>query len=261
MITALGAIAPVASLDVKGERRDYTFFETNPSVALALMVPKQDVAKVPTGKRPLPDSNGRRVAKKADWYWRIGGKSVVANALKVPSVSEERDHERQDALVCLAIAESLAASPPNGATIGRSDGIYAVLGHADESWQSDVSKVGVFSGTIRFGASSNGNVAGQANAPGLSVGPATPQTREGGPVTMEKRKARKSAGGQTTIPGYINRNRQEVIRRTDARGNDHGQSVYVLKCLDCSAEYGANGTDIFQRKCPRCQAGAPGLEY
>jgi hypothetical protein len=46
-------------------------------------------------------------------------------------------------------------------------------------------------------------------------------------------------------------------------GTDHGQFSYKLECLepDCGHEYGANGTDIFQRKCPRCQDGEEGIEY
>jgi hypothetical protein len=64
---------------------------------------------------------------------------------------------------------------------------------------------------------------------------------------------------ETTTPGYVNRNRQEVIRNTGLPGTDHFQFVYVLRCGDCANEYGANGSDIFQRKCPACQGGAPGL--
>ena len=65
----------------------------------------------------------------------------------------------------------------------------------------------------------------------------------------------------TTAPGYLNRNNQVVVRRTDIPGNDHLQYTYVLRCEQpsCGIEYGANGSDIFQRKCPRCQDGAPGL--
>lgn len=65
----------------------------------------------------------------------------------------------------------------------------------------------------------------------------------------------------TTRIGYRNRNEQVVVRRTDRPGNDHGQWVYVLRCGKCQGEYGANGSDIFQRKCPKCQGGAAGLRY
>jgi hypothetical protein len=70
-----------------------------------------------------------------------------------------------------------------------------------------------------------------------------------------------SEAGKTTKPGYRNRNDQVNLRPTGLPGTDHGQSIYVLRCERCSNEYGANGSDIFQRKCPRCQNGAPGLNY
>lgn len=66
---------------------------------------------------------------------------------------------------------------------------------------------------------------------------------------------------QTTKPGYINKNKQKVVRKTNIRGNDHNQYVYVLRCRACHHEYGANGSDIWQRRCPACNGGAPGLSY
>jgi len=65
----------------------------------------------------------------------------------------------------------------------------------------------------------------------------------------------------TTEPGYTNRNGQVVVRATGLPGTDHGQRIYALHCTNCGTEYGANGTDIFERKCPACQGGAPGLIY
>jgi hypothetical protein len=66
---------------------------------------------------------------------------------------------------------------------------------------------------------------------------------------------------RTTAAGYQNRNGQTVVRSTGLAGTDHGQSVYVLQCGGCRHEYGANGSDIFQRRCPACQGGRPGLVY
>jgi hypothetical protein len=74
--------------------------------------------------------------------------------------------------------------------------------------------------------------------------------------------SRSRAGlGKTIQPGHRNRNRQTVIRATGLPGTDHLQTIYVLRCGDCEAEYGANGSDIFQRRCPDCQQGAKGLHY
>jgi hypothetical protein len=67
--------------------------------------------------------------------------------------------------------------------------------------------------------------------------------------------------GKTTQPGYVNRNSQVVIRKTQLPGTDKGQSVYQLGCVICGHVYGANGSDIFERKCPKCQGGLPGLDY
>ena len=64
----------------------------------------------------------------------------------------------------------------------------------------------------------------------------------------------------TTVPGYVNRNQQRVVRHTELQGTDHGQRVYVLRCGHCGTVYGANGSDIFQRLCPSCQNGMPGLK-
>jgi hypothetical protein len=63
----------------------------------------------------------------------------------------------------------------------------------------------------------------------------------------------------STEPGYVNRNGQLVVRRTNLPGTDHLQRVYELRCRRCDHRYGANGSDIFQRQCPSCQDGAPGL--
>ena len=76
-------------------------------------------------------------------------------------------------------------------------------------------------------------------------------------VTARPSGRRKRKG--TTEIGYVNRNQQEVIRPTGKHGTDHGQYVYVLRCRTCRHEYGANGSDIFLRRCPNHDRGAPGL--
>lgn len=63
----------------------------------------------------------------------------------------------------------------------------------------------------------------------------------------------------TTEVGYRNRNGQIVLRKTDLPGNDHMQMTYVLRCEQCQHQYGANGSDIFQRRCPAHDGGAEGL--
>jgi predicted Zn-ribbon and HTH transcriptional regulator len=40
---------------------------------------------------------------------------------------------------------------------------------------------------------------------------------------------------------------------------DHNQFVYQLACSKCGHNYGANGSDIHSRRCPKCDGGLPGL--
>jgi hypothetical protein len=70
----------------------------------------------------------------------------------------------------------------------------------------------------------------------------------------------KNSGRRWTEIGSENRNRQTVIRKTVHAGTDHSQHIYVLHCGECGYDYGANGSDIFERRCPLCQAGKPGLQ-
>lgn len=70
---------------------------------------------------------------------------------------------------------------------------------------------------------------------------------------------RRSKG--TTEIGYVNRNDQEVRARTALPGNDFNQRVYEIQCRRCGHHYGANGSDVFQRRCPACDGGAPGLAF
>lgn len=64
----------------------------------------------------------------------------------------------------------------------------------------------------------------------------------------------------TTKLGYVNKNNQKVVGKTDLKGNDYNQKIYELECLECGNRYGVNGSDIFQRRCPKHNGGKPGLE-
>ena len=63
-----------------------------------------------------------------------------------------------------------------------------------------------------------------------------------------------------TVPGRENRNGQINLGPTNPcrRGSDHRQYVYVMHCRTCKRNYGANGSDIWQRKCPFHQEGKSG---
>ena len=62
---------------------------------------------------------------------------------------------------------------------------------------------------------------------------------------------------KSTEDGYINKNDQKNNGRSNERGTDYGQWFYHMECLKCRYTYFANGTDIWQRKCPKCQGGRP----
>ncbi len=62
----------------------------------------------------------------------------------------------------------------------------------------------------------------------------------------------------TTI-GFRNRDGQQVTRKTGREGSAPGQRVFILRCTVCEHEYGADGCDIYDRLCPKCQDGPPGL--
>ena len=61
--------------------------------------------------------------------------------------------------------------------------------------------------------------------------------------------------GRKTNLGYRNRNGQLVRRRTAIPGNDRYQRVHLLECGACGCEYGANGSDLWQRRCRICGYG------
>jgi len=66
---------------------------------------------------------------------------------------------------------------------------------------------------------------------------------------------------ETTSIGFVSVQDQKVHGHRNHPGTDHCQTAYKLECLKCGTVYGANGSDIFQRKCPSCQGGAPGIEF
>ena len=62
---------------------------------------------------------------------------------------------------------------------------------------------------------------------------------------------------KSTEKGYINKWEQRNNGRTNKPGTDNGQWFYEMQCLKCGHKYYANGTDIWERKCPECLGGRP----
>ena len=71
------------------------------------------------------------------------------------------------------------------------------------------------------------------------------------------RKVRKKDVTKSTETGYINKHNQRNNGCTYSHGTDYNQKFYSMECLSCGHKYKANGTDIWQRKCPQCQGGKP----
>ena len=62
---------------------------------------------------------------------------------------------------------------------------------------------------------------------------------------------------KSTEVGFINKNDQRNNGCTYEDGTDNNQKFYAMECLKCGHNYKANGTDIWERKCPACQGGKP----
>lgn len=71
----------------------------------------------------------------------------------------------------------------------------------------------------------------------------------------------RSGDSPTTQIGFLNSNNQRCHGTMGVKGTDHLQYAYRMECLLCGHVYGANGSDIAERKCPECQHGEPGIQY
>ena len=66
-------------------------------------------------------------------------------------------------------------------------------------------------------------------------------------------------------PGSLNRHQQLLIAQTAWQGSDERHSIWIVQCMaprdevPCGHMYGIDATEFFQRKCPACQGGPPGL--
>jgi hypothetical protein len=65
--------------------------------------------------------------------------------------------------------------------------------------------------------------------------------------------------------GELSRNSQKLLDKTERAGTDFNSRMWIVRCMrpsgdgTCDHVYGVDGTDFFQRKCPKCQGGEPGL--
>lgn len=70
-----------------------------------------------------------------------------------------------------------------------------------------------------------------------------------------------SGSGLSVQVGYVNSQGQRCCGHRGVPGTDHEQYAYKVECTKCGYVYGANGTDVHERRCPECQRGAPGIRY
>lgn len=127
--------------------------ETNPTPAMALLLPQQEIDTLPSRSRRkyLGDAP---ITAKSDWYWRLGAGGYAARVLREPTIAEEENHERIAGLFSLALAATIAdggAGAPGVVALGDGNGVYVVPGDIDESWAPDVQRIGVAHGKPRFG--------------------------------------------------------------------------------------------------------------
>lgn len=59
--------------------------------------------------------------------------------------------------------------------------------------------------------------------------------------------------GQRFNVGYINKNKQKNIGRSDFTGTDQGTAFFNMECQICGHFYFASEPDLFEGRCPRCQ--------
>ena len=67
--------------------------------------------------------------------------------------------------------------------------------------------------------------------------------------------------GESVKVGKINRRGQQCCGTRRKKGTDHNQYAYKVCYTHCEHIYGANGSDMHERKCPKCQGGEPGILF
>ncbi len=71
----------------------------------------------------------------------------------------------------------------------------------------------------------------------------------------------RSGEGRSVKIGYVNPNGQLCCGHLGVGGTDYLQFAYKVGCTRCGVVYGANGSDMHERKCPECQGGKEGIPY
>lgn len=125
----------------------FVYAETNPTVAMALMLEPQELLTLPSRNRPIRTKD-RTFSAKSDWYWRLGVAEAVADFFGTPAIEAESHHERVAGLFCLMLARMIANSRGNerigACAIGGGDGIYSIPQRIHKGWEGDhLRRVGI----------------------------------------------------------------------------------------------------------------------
>lgn len=145
--------------------------ETNPTPAMALLLPQQPVTSLPS-RSSARAVDGFTLRAKSDWYWHLGGGGHAARVLGDPSIAAERNHERVAGLFSLALALALANEAADGSSVvalGDPKGIYLVPAGINKTWEADVRRVGVHHGQPMFDGQESGPLFRQEEAHELAV--------------------------------------------------------------------------------------------
>ena len=71
----------------------------------------------------------------------------------------------------------------------------------------------------------------------------------------------RDGSGESVEIGYLNPHDQQCCGHCGVPGTDNRQYAYKTECTICGYVYGTNGSDMHERRCPKCQEGAAGITY
>lgn len=70
-----------------------------------------------------------------------------------------------------------------------------------------------------------------------------------------------SGDGPSVQIGFVNDNGQRCCGHRGVSGTDHLQKAYKVECTRCGYVYGANGSDMHERRCPVSDEDKPGIPF
>jgi hypothetical protein len=71
----------------------------------------------------------------------------------------------------------------------------------------------------------------------------------------------RSGEGPSVQIGVVNAHDQRCCGHRGVAGTDHAQFAYKVECTVCGFVYGANGSDMHERRCPMHDGGEAGIAF